>query len=43
MARQVNQTLIDIARECGGWSDQEATAFVKELRQQGRYQEDVWS
>jgi len=43
MARAVNQTLIDICVECGGYEVEKATKWVKDLRSAGRYQEDVWS
>ena len=43
MARAVNQALIDMAREAGGMSDEQAQKWVKDLRSAGRYQEDVWS
>jgi NADPH-ferrihemoprotein reductase len=40
MARDVNSTLIQMAQSCG---EAEATNYVKDLRNKGRYQEDVWS
>jgi NADPH-ferrihemoprotein reductase len=43
MARAVNQTLIDVAQECGEMDVEAATKWVKDLRSIGRYQEDVWS
>ncbi|RHZ63323.1 hypothetical protein Glove_330g11 [Diversispora epigaea] len=43
MARDVNNALIKIAQSCGEMSEEDATAYIKDLRGQGRYQEDVWS
>jgi len=43
MARDVNKALVEVVRQCGGKSEEEATAYVKDLRAAGRYMEDVWS
>jgi len=43
MARDVNRTLIDIAKEFGSLSENDAVNYVKEMRNKGRYLEDVWS
>ena len=43
MAREVNKTLIEIVRDCGKKTEDEAATFVKELRTASRYVEDVWS
>lgn len=43
MARDVNHALTKIAQSCGNMSEDGAAVYVKELRAQGRYQEDVWS
>lgn len=43
MARDVNNSLIQIAQSCGGMDEVSATNYVKDLRSKGRYQEDVWS
>uniref|UniRef100_A0A1D1XMN8 NADPH--cytochrome P450 reductase n=1 Tax=Anthurium amnicola TaxID=1678845 RepID=A0A1D1XMN8_9ARAE len=43
MARDVNNTLIQIAQSRGGMDETSATNYVKDLRSKGRYQEDVWS
>ncbi|CAG8525439.1 11060_t:CDS:2 [Diversispora eburnea] len=31
------------AQSCGEMSEEDATVYIKDLRSQGRYQEDVWS
>ncbi|OZJ03384.1 hypothetical protein BZG36_04484 [Bifiguratus adelaidae] len=43
MAKDVQNEFINMAKELGGLSEDKATAFVKNLRGRGRYQEDVWS
>ena len=43
MAREVTKTLIEIVRECGGKTEDEAATYVKDLRTASRYVEDVWS
>ncbi|KAI8969665.1 hypothetical protein BDB01DRAFT_816567 [Pilobolus umbonatus] len=43
MARDVNQTFVRFAHELGGLDENEAQEYVKNLRNTGRYQEDVWS
>ncbi|KAJ1653361.1 hypothetical protein IWQ61_006503 [Dispira simplex] len=43
MARDVNRVFVEIAAEVGGLEAQPAVNYVKNLRGQGRYQEDVWS
>ncbi|KAF4440933.1 NADPH-ferrihemoprotein reductase [Fusarium austroafricanum] len=42
MARDVNSTLISIWAEQRGFSENEALEKVKSLRENGRYQEDIW-
>ncbi|CAO3638464.1 unnamed protein product [Cunninghamella echinulata] len=43
MAHDVNQTFVRFAQEFGGRDEDKANAFIKQLRNTGRYQEDVWS
>lgn len=43
MARDVHSILNDIAQIHGKLTTEQATAFVKELTQKGRYSQDVWS
>ncbi|CAG8610092.1 6751_t:CDS:2, partial [Acaulospora colombiana] len=43
MARDVNNALIRIAQSCGNMDEDSATAYVRDLRSRGKYQEDVWS
>jgi NADPH-ferrihemoprotein reductase len=43
MARDVNQTFVRFAQEIGGLDETKAHDYVKNLRNTGRYQEDVWS
>ena len=43
MARDVHDAIVDIAMECGGKTQQQATDFVKALMNKGRYSADVWS
>ncbi|KAI8084726.1 uncharacterized protein BX664DRAFT_171383 [Halteromyces radiatus] len=43
MARDVNQTFVNLAMEYGNKSEDKALEYVKSLRNIGRYQEDVWS
>lgn len=43
MARDVQETFIEIASEEGAMTREEATAYVKRLESQKRYQADVWS
>ncbi len=43
MARDVHSILIDIAQTNGNMTLEQATAFIKELTQKGRYSQDVWS
>lgn len=43
MAKDVNQCFVDMARDLGHLSDDDAIAYVKKLRSQSRYQEDVWA
>ncbi len=43
MARDVHSILIDIAQANGNMTLEQATAFIKELTQKGRYSQDVWS
>lgn len=43
MARDVNQTFARFAQQFGGLDEQKSQDYVKNLRNTGRYQEDVWS
>ncbi|XP_031568729.1 NADPH--cytochrome P450 reductase-like [Actinia tenebrosa] len=43
MARDVHSVIVEIARENGGMSENEAIDFVKKLGAKGRYSTDVWS
>ncbi|CAG8475487.1 5895_t:CDS:2 [Ambispora gerdemannii] len=43
MAHDVNDSLVRIAQKHGSMDEARATAYVKDLRNQGKYQEDVWS
>lgn len=43
MARDVNQTFVRFAQEFGQLDEDKAHDYVKNLRNTGRYQEDVWS
>ncbi|KAI8989268.1 NADPH-dependent cytochrome P450 oxidoreductase [Pilobolus umbonatus] len=43
MARDVNQTFINMAVEVGNMTEAKAHDYIKNLRTTGRYQEDVWS
>jgi sulfite reductase (NADPH) flavoprotein alpha-component len=42
MAKDVEQALIQIAKKEGGYSDEKAVDFVKELKKHRRYLEDVY-
>jgi NADPH-ferrihemoprotein reductase len=43
MARDVNHTLVRIAEQEGGFTNQQAVNWVKDLRLRKRYSEDVWA
>ncbi|KAI8332845.1 hypothetical protein BC941DRAFT_435540 [Chlamydoabsidia padenii] len=43
MAKDVLQTVIDMAKSYGGLGDDAAVAFIQELRKSNRYVEDVWA
>lgn len=43
MAREVQETFIEIASEEGSMTREEAAAYMKRLESQKRYQADVWS
>jgi NADPH-ferrihemoprotein reductase len=43
MAKDVNNVFIDIAQQQGQLNEQHAINYVKKLRSQNRYQEDVWA
>jgi sulfite reductase alpha subunit-like flavoprotein len=43
MVRDVHAILVDIAQEFGQMKAEQATVFVKELAQKGRYSQDAWS
>lgn len=42
MAKDVDQTLHDIAQEVGGLSEADAKAYIKDLKKEKRYQRDVY-
>ncbi len=42
MAKDVEQALIDVAAQYGARTNEEAVAFVAELKRNGRYQQDVY-
>ena len=42
MARDVHQALLDAVKEHGGYNEEEAEAFLVNLRKDGRYQKDVY-
>jgi len=42
MAKDVATTLHDVVKEHGGMSDDDATAYVKKLKKEKRYQQDVY-
>lgn len=42
MAKDVHQALLDVAKSQGGYSDVEAEDFLVQLRNDGRYQRDVY-
>ena len=42
MAKDVDKALHDIAAEHGGLSEEDAVAFVKQLKKDKRYQRDVY-
>jgi NADPH-ferrihemoprotein reductase len=43
MAKDVLQTVMDMAKSFGGLGDEEATTFIQDLRKSNRYVEDVWA
>ena len=43
MARDVHDAIVDIVKEHGGKTEQQATDFVRGLMNKGRYSADVWS
>ena len=43
MARDVQNTLLDIVKTHGKMSNEEASEYVKKLQKKGRYLQDVWS
>lgn len=43
MSGDVHQTLEQMAQSIGGLNKEQAGKWVKKLRSEGRYQEDVWS
>lgn len=43
MARDVQNTLIQIVQEHGGMDNTAASEYVKKLQKRGRYVQDVWS
>ncbi|HEY5653535.1 MAG TPA: assimilatory sulfite reductase (NADPH) flavoprotein subunit [Pontiella sp.] len=42
MARDVHQALLEVVKTQGGYNDEEAEAFLVQLRKDGRYQKDVY-
>ncbi len=43
MAKDVHTIVVEVIREHGGMSEEQAEAFVKKMDQQKRYSADVWS
>ncbi|ORX46065.1 NADPH-dependent cytochrome P450 oxidoreductase [Hesseltinella vesiculosa] len=43
MAKDVLNALINTAMEHGGYTQDQATTFIQDMRANGRYQEDVWA
>ncbi|KAI7887365.1 riboflavin synthase domain-like protein [Lichtheimia hyalospora FSU 10163] len=43
MAKDVQQTITGFAKQFGGYEDDQAISYVSQLREDGRYQEDVWA
>lgn len=43
MAKDVYRTLVDCAKQYGGYDDNQAVQFMSDLKAKGRYQEDVWA
>ncbi|KAI8088985.1 uncharacterized protein BX664DRAFT_331908 [Halteromyces radiatus] len=43
MAKDVQQAVIDMSKQFGGYSDEKGVSFVQQLRKSGRYVEDVWA
>ena len=43
MAKDVHDIVIDIIRDHGGKTQEEAEAYVKKMESQKRYSADVWS
>lgn len=42
MAHDVHRALLDVIKDKGGYSEEEAENYLVELRKQGRYQKDVY-
>ena len=42
MARDVQNTLLNIVQNHGNLSEKEASDYVKKLQKKGRYLQDVW-
>ena len=43
MARDVNMALENIAKTVGGFDEKGAKTWIKSMRAQSRYLEDIWS
>ena len=43
MARDVNEILVNIAKNEGKLAQKDALQFIKDLGQKSRYVQDVWS
>lgn len=43
MAKDVNNAIVDFAKDMGGMDETAAVEYVSNLRRNGRYQEDVWA
>jgi len=43
MAKDVHDIVIDVVRDHGGKTQEEAEAYVKKMESQKRYSADVWS
>ncbi|KAL7746978.1 hypothetical protein RI367_007690 [Sorochytrium milnesiophthora] len=43
MARDVNKWFVDLAIDLGGMTEEKAVKYIKDMRNKGKYLEDVWS
>ena len=42
MAKDVHKALLNIIQNCGGFCENQAEKYLKDLESQDRYQKDVW-